>query len=47
MKKVTQELKEAPVKKKKKDISQVQCFWCRNMGHYSNMCPELKEKKKM
>ena len=43
MKKAIQELKEAPVKKKEKDISHIQCFRCRNMGHYANMCPELKE----
>src|ERR1041385_3364865 len=40
MKKAIQELKEAPVKKKKKDISHIQCFRCRNMGHYANMRSE-------
>src|SRR4051812_25520000 len=26
-----------------KDLSRVQCFKCRKMGHYSNMCPENKD----
>src|SRR3954462_3457355 len=26
-----------------KDLSQVQCYKCRKMGHYSNMCPETKD----
>src|SRR4051812_9509966 len=43
MKKAIQELKEAPVKKIKNDISQIQCYRCRNMGHYANMCSGLKE----
>src|SRR4051812_30034342 len=30
-------------KKKKKDISQVQCFKCKEMGHYANECPEKKK----
>ena len=48
MKKIIQELKEAPVRKKKqKDLSQIECYRCRNMGHYNNMCPKLKRKKKM
>ena len=46
-KKVIQELKEAPVKKKKKDISCIHFFRCRNMGHYRDMCPELKGKEKL
>src|ERR1041384_5302100 len=47
MKKAIQELKEAPVKKKKKDLSHIHCFQCRNMGHYRDMCPELKGKEKL
>ena len=47
MKRIIQEFKDAPVKKKKKDLSELQCYRCRNMGHYANMCPELKGKKKM
>ena len=47
MKKIIQEFREAPVRKKMKDISQIQCFRCMNMGHYANMCPELKGKKKL
>ena len=26
-----------------KDLRQVQCYKCRKMGHYSNMCPENKD----
>ena len=43
MKKVIQELKEASMMKKKKDISQIWCYRCRDMGHYTDMCPERKE----
>ena len=25
-----------------RDLSQVQCFKCKNMGHYATDCPELK-----
>src|SRR3954469_1288384 len=32
-------------KKKKKDISQVQCFKCKEMGHYANECPEKKKRQ--
>src|ERR1041384_6560481 len=35
--KAIQEFKEAPVKKKKKDISCIHFFRCRNMGHYRDM----------
>ena len=31
-----------PVKTNKKDLSLVQCFKCKEMGHYSRNCPEKK-----
>ena len=43
MKKIIQEFKEAPVEEERKNLSEIQCYRCRNMGHYANMCPELKE----
>src|SRR3954468_4837805 len=30
-------------KKKKKDISQLQCYNCKEMGHYASECPEKKK----
>src|ERR1041384_4122227 len=47
MKKAIQELKEALVMKKIKDLSQIECYRCRNLGHYSSTCPELKGKEKL
>ena len=35
------------VKPNKKDLSLVQCFTCKEMGHYSWDCPEKKKKNKM
>src|SRR4051812_43844687 len=32
-------------KKKKKDISQLQCFKCKEMGHYASECPEKKKRQ--
>ena len=34
------------VKPNKKDLSLVQCFTCKEMGHYSWDCPEKKKKNK-
>ena len=34
-------------KPNKKDLSLVQCFTCKEMGHYSWDCPEKKKKNKM
>ena len=34
-------------KPNKKDFSLVQCFTCKEMGHYSWDCPEKKKKSKM
>ena len=31
--------------KKKKDISQVRCYQCGQMGHYPSKCPEKKKEK--
>jgi hypothetical protein len=28
-----------------KDISEIQCFNCRNYGHYKSHCPEIKKRK--
>ena len=47
MKKIIQEFKEAPMKKKRKDLSELKCYQCKKKGHYTNMCPELKGRKKM
>ena len=33
-------------KPNKKDLSMVQCFTCKEMGHYSWDCPEKKKKAK-
>ena len=33
------------VNKKKKDINQVRCHQCGQMGHYASMCPEKKKEK--
>src|SRR5215216_5788374 len=32
-------------KKKKKDISQLQCYNCKEMGHYASECPEKKKRQ--
>ena len=33
------------VNKKKKDIRQIRCYHCDQMGHYSSKCPEKKNVK--
>ena len=33
------------VNKKKKDISQIKCYYCRQRGHYSSKCLEKKNVK--
>src|SRR4051812_2540978 len=33
-------------KKKKKDISQLQCYNCKEKGHYANECPEKKKNQR-
>jgi hypothetical protein len=32
--------------RRKRDVSKVQCFNCRNMGHYAAQCPHKHEKEK-
>src|SRR4051812_35969140 len=36
---------ETMIPKKKKDISQVMCHKCKELGHYASHCPEKKEDK--
>ena len=31
---------EAMIPKEKKDVSQVMCFKCKELGYYANKCPE-------
>ena len=32
----------AKINKKKKDLSQIRCYHCGQMGHYSSKCPKKK-----